>query len=72
MVERESRAVLRMSVLMWVLCLLSMVTSATSSMTRAERLERRWHSPAYKRAVSNLHLQFIAEFLAEQPLTDPL
>ena len=61
----------RMSVHMRTLCLLAMVTSSTCSVTRAERLERRRNSPAYKRAMSNIHLQFISEFLKEKPLTDP-
>jgi hypothetical protein len=36
-----------------------------------DRLARRKQSPAYKRAMSNLHLQFIAEFMAEKPLVNP-
>ena len=40
-------------------------------MTAAERLERRRQSKAYKRAMSNINLQFISSFLAEQPPTDP-
>ena len=40
-------------------------------MSRAERLAQRRQSKAYKRAMSNLSLQFISEFLAEQPPTSP-
>ena len=36
-----------------------------------DRLARRRQSPAYKRAMSNLHLQFIAEFMREKPLVHP-
>jgi hypothetical protein len=39
--------------------------------SREARLARRQQSPAYKRALSNLHLQFISEFLAEKPLVHP-
>ena len=38
--------------------------------SRADRLARRRQAPAYKRAMSNLNLQFIAEFLREKPLLD--
>ena len=59
--------------LYWVcfICFLSTVSPVTSLETRAERLERRRQHPAYKRAMSNLHLQFIAEFMKEKPPTDP-
>ena len=47
------------------------VSTTTSLMTRAERLERRRQSKAYKQAMSNLNLQFISEFLHEKPPTSP-
>ena len=56
---------------MRMICLFCAVHTATSLMTGAERLERRRQSKAYKRAMSNINLQFIAGFLAEQPPTDP-
>ena len=40
-------------------------------MTRAERLARRRQSRAYQQAMSNISLQFINSFLAEQPPADP-
>ena len=48
-----------------------MAASAASPTTREERLRRRQQSAAYKRARSNLDLQFIAEFLRVEPLTSP-
>ena len=54
-----------------MICLFCAVSSATGLMTAAERLERRRQSKAYKRAMSNINLQFISSFLAEQPPTDP-
>ena len=39
--------------------------------SREDRLARRRQSKAYKRAMSNLHLQFISEFLAVEPLVNP-
>ena len=57
--------------LMCIICLQCAVSPVASLMSRAERLERRRQSPAYKRAMSNIHLQFIAGFLKEQPPTDP-
>ena len=57
--------------MMRMICLFCAVHTATSLMTGAERLERRRQSKAYKRAMSNINLQFIAGFLAEQPPTDP-
>ena len=53
------------------MCLVCAVCSATGLMTAAERLARRRQSRAYKRAMSNISLQFINSFLAEQPPTDP-
>ena len=54
-----------------ILCLVYVAATAASPTTREERLERRQQSAAYKRARSNLDLQFIAEFLRVEPLTSP-
>ena len=53
------------------MCLVCAVCSATGLMTGAERLARRRQSRAYKQAMSNISLQFINGFLAEQPPTSP-
>ena len=57
--------------MMRMICLFCAVHTVASLMTRTKRLERRRQSQAYKRAMSNINLQFIAGFLAEQPPTDP-
>ena len=54
-----------------ILCLFFVAASAASPSTREERLRRRQQSAAYKRARSNLDLQFIAEFMKLRPLTSP-
>ena len=51
------------------ICLVWTFSPATGLMTRAERLAQRRQSKAYQRAMSNISLQFISEFLAEQPPT---
>ena len=40
-------------------------------MTQAERFSRRRQSRAYQRAMTNLSIQFINDFLAEQPPAGP-
>ena len=47
------------------------VTTAPRKFARKERLERRRQSPAYQRAMTNLSLQFINEFLAKKPPAAP-
>ena len=54
-----------------LLCLVCLAASAASPTTREERLRRRQQSAAYKRARSNMDLQFIAEFMRIKPLTSP-
>ena len=51
--------------------LYSTVNGLRDGESREARLARRQQHPAYKRALSNLHLQFISEFLAEKPLVQP-
>ena len=55
---------------MYFICFLSLASHVTSLESRAERLERRRQHPDYKRTMSNLNLQFIAEFLKQKPLID--
>ena len=54
-----------------LICLVWVVSSAPRQMTRAERLARRRQSRAYQRAMTNLSIQFINDFLAEQPPAGP-
>ena len=54
-----------------LLCLCYTAPPVEGRESRADRLARRRQAPAYKRAMSNLSLQFIAEFLREKPLVDP-
>ena len=54
-----------------IFCLCSTAHVVGGGESREDRLARRRQSPAYKRAMSNLHLQFIAEFMAEKPLVNP-
>ena len=53
------------------MCLVWAFSPATGLMTRAERLARRRQSRAYQGAMSNISLQFINGFLAEQTPTSP-
>ena len=54
-----------------IICLCSAAYELGGGESSEDRLARRRQSKAYKRAMSNLHLQFIAEFMAEKPLVNP-
>ena len=52
-------------------CLYVHVNGLRDGETREARLARRQQHPDYKRALSNINLQFIQEFLREKPLIQP-